>query len=99
MGRMFGMMLPKHLGQFKLSRLNMGGLGTWMMKLRMKMLGIPSLEEMFQQAQQQGVRLVACQMSMDVMGVKKEELLDGVELGGVATFLEAADTARATLFM
>lgn len=99
MGRMFGMMLPKHLGKLTLSKLNMGGLGTWMMKLRMKALGIPSLQEMLQQARQQGVRLVACQMSMDVMGVKREELLDGVEIGGVATFLEAADTARATLFL
>lgn len=63
-GRMFGMMLPKHMGHFKLSRLNLGGMRSWMMRLRMRALGIPSLEEMFEQARQSGVRLVACQMSI-----------------------------------
>ncbi len=99
MGAMFGWMLPKNMNKLTLSSLNMGGLGTWMMKMRMKSLGISSLQEMFAEAQAAGVRFVACQMSMDVMGVKAEELMEGVEIGGVATFLEAADSARATLFI
>lgn len=99
MGRMFGMMLPKHLDQLSLSKLSMGGMGNWMMKLRMKALGIDSLQTMLDNALKNGVRIVACQMSMDVMGVKAEELIDGVEIGGVATFLEASDTAAATLFI
>jgi len=99
MGKMFGMVLPGNLNQLTLSKLNMGGMGSWMMKLRMKSLGIDSLQIMLENAIKGGVRLVACQMSMDVMGVKVEELIDGVEIGGVATFLEASDRAAATLFI
>ena len=99
MGRMFGMMMPKHLDQLHLSKMSMGGMGDWMMKLRMKALGIDALQTMLQNAKEAGVRLVACQMSMDVMGVKAEEFIDGVEIGGVATFLEASDTAATTLFI
>jgi len=99
MGRMFGLMLAPSLHGLKLSKMNMGGLGTWMMKGRMKGLKIDSLQEMLESAQKAGVRLVACTMSMDVMGVKMEELIDGVEAGGVAAMLEAADTSRATFFL
>ena len=99
MGRMFGMMLPKNASKLKLSKMNMGGMGVSMMRQRMKKLGIASLEEMFTSARENGVRLVACTMSMDVMGVQQEELIDGVEYGGVATFLSATDTATNTLFI
>ena len=56
-------------------------------------------EELIASAQQNGVRIVACQMSMDLMGIRKEELIDGVEIGGVATFLGAAETSDTNLFI
>lgn len=98
-GRMFGMMLPRGSKALHLSKLNMGGLGTAMMRSRMKAKRVDSLEEMIQSAMKAGVRLVGCQMSMDLMGVAREELYDGVEIGGVATYLEAASAARANLFI
>lgn len=99
LGRMFGLMLPSSLHGLKLSKLHMGGLGTAMMKGRMKGLRIDSLQQMLESAQKAGVRLVACNMSMEVMGVKMEELVDGVEAGGVAAMLEAADSSRGTFFI
>jgi peroxiredoxin family protein len=99
MGFMFGLMLPSSLHRLSLSKLSMGGMGNWMMKGRMKSLKIDSLQEMLDSAVAAGVRMVACTMSMDVMGVKKEELLDSVEAGGVATMLDAADSSRATFFI
>jgi len=99
LGRMFGMMLAPSLHGLKLSKLHMAGMGTWMMKGRMKSLKIDSLQEMLDAALKSGVRMVACTMSMDVMGVKMEELVDGIEAGGVAAMLEAADTSRATFFI
>ena len=99
MGRMFGMMLPSHTKKLGLSKINMGGMGAAMMRMRMKALGVDSLESMIQSALKSGVKLVACQMSMDVMGVKEEEFIDGVEIGGVATFLSAADDSQASLFI
>jgi len=99
MGFMFGLMLPANLNKLSLSKLSMGGMGNAMMKGRMKSLKIDSLQEMLDSAIQSGVRLVACNMSMDVMGVKPEELIAGVESGGVATMLDAADSSRATFFI
>jgi len=99
MGRMFGMMLPKHAGGLSLSHMNFGGIGPKMMKSRMKAKRVDMLETMIAQARQAGVRLIACQMSMDIMGVKREELLDGVEIGGVATYMEAASDAGINLFI
>lgn len=99
MGRMFGMMLASSSLELKLSKMNMGGLGTRMMRARMKAKGVDSLESMIQSAIDAGVRLVGCQMSMDIMGVSREELRDEVEIGGVATFLEATETSKANLFI
>ena len=65
----------------------------------MKDKNVASLEELIASAQQNGVRIVACQMSMDLMGIRKEELIDGVEIGGVATFLGAAETSDTNLFI
>ena len=98
MGRMFGRMLPAGSTKLGLSKINMGGIGARMMRKRMKKQGVDSLETMLRTALDSGVRMVACQMSMDVMGVKPEELLDGVEIGGVATYLGAADESQ-TSFM
>lgn len=99
LGFMFGLMLPSSLHKLSLSKLSMGGAGNAMMKGRMKSLKIDSLETMLESAIASGVRLVACNMSMEVMGIKLEELVDGVESGGVATMLEAADSSRATFFI
>ena len=99
MGKMFGMMLPDNSSKMGLSKMNMGGMGSIMMKKRMKALGIDSVETMFETAQKSGIRLVACQMSMDVMGVKEEEMIDGVEIGGVASFLGAAEESQTSMFI
>ena len=98
-GKMFGWMLPTHSGKLKLSKMNMGGAGSWMMRLIMKRKRIDSLESLIQQAIDNGVEMIACTMSMDVMGVQKEELMDNVTLGGVASYLERAQEANVNLFI
>ena len=97
--KMFGWMLPTHSGKLKLSKMNMGGAGSWMMRLIMKRKRIDSLESLIQQAIDNGVEMIACTMSMDVMGVQKEELMDNVTLGGVASYLERAEEANVNLFI
>lgn len=97
--KMFGMMLPSSSLKLKLSKMNMGGIGTRMMRFIMQKKGIDSLESLRQQAIDNGVEFIACQMSMDVMGVKKEELLDNVTVGGVATYMERAEQANVNLFI
>lgn len=98
-GKMFGMMLPSSTHGLKLSKMHMMGAGTKMMRYLMNKKGIESLESLRQQAIDNGVEFIACEMSMDVMGVKKEELLDNVTLGGVATYMERADHANINLFI
>ncbi len=97
--RMFGFMMPRGSKKLGLSRMNMGGMGAKMIRWVMKNKNVSSLEELMQDAIDHGVRIVACQMSMDIMGIRKEELIDGVELGGVATFLGSCETSDATLFI
>ncbi|HOX52910.1 MAG TPA: FAD-dependent oxidoreductase, partial [Fibrobacteria bacterium] len=80
----FDLMLPKGARKLALSRMNFGGLGRLLMRWRMADKEIAHLEEMIEVARRNGVRLVACQMSMDLMGIHPTELLDGVEVGGVA---------------
>ena len=98
-GKMFGMMLPSSSRKLKLSKMSMGGIGGKMMRYIMNRKGIDSLESLRQQALENGVEFIACQMSMDVMGVKQEELLDEVTIGGVATYMERADNANINLFI
>ncbi len=98
-GKAFGMMLPSSSLKLKLSKLNMFGMGRIMMRYVMKIRGIDSLESLRQQAIDNGVEFIACQMSMDVMGVTKEELIDQVTIGGVATYMERADKANINLFV
>lgn len=98
-GKMFGMMLPSSSLKLKLSKMSMGGIGGKMMRYIMHSKGIDSLESLRRQALENGVEFIACQMSMDVMGVKKEELLDEVTIGGVATYMERADNANINLFI
>jgi NADPH-dependent 2,4-dienoyl-CoA reductase/sulfur reductase-like enzyme/peroxiredoxin family protein/rhodanese-related sulfurtransferase/TusA-related sulfurtransferase len=99
MERIFGMMMPQGASKLKLSKMNMAGLGTSMMKGVMRQKNVASLEELIKKAQFSGVKLVACSMSMDIMGIKKEELLDGVELGGVALYLDRAEAGNVNLFI
>jgi peroxiredoxin family protein len=97
--KMFGIMMPKGVGKLKLSKMNMGGMGTSMMKKIMKKKNVVSLESLVDMAKEMGVKLVVCQMSMDLMGIKKEELIDGVEIGGVAAYLGEANDAKVNLFI
>jgi len=97
--KMFGMMMPKGPSQLKLSKMNMGGMGTAMMRHVMRTKKVMSPEELVAAAREAGVRLVACSMSMDVMGIKKEELIDGIEIGGVGAYLGAAEQAGVNLFI
>jgi NADPH-dependent 2,4-dienoyl-CoA reductase/sulfur reductase-like enzyme/peroxiredoxin family protein/TusA-related sulfurtransferase/rhodanese-related sulfurtransferase len=99
MGKMFGIMLPKGTKKLSLSKMNMGGMGSAMMKGRMKAKNVDQLDVMLAQARASGVRMIACQMSMDIMGVKAEELVAGVEIGGVATYIEAAAASGVNLFI
>jgi len=99
MGTMFGWMMPSSSKGLKLSKMHMGGMGTKMMRNEMRRKGIDSLESLIQQAIDNGVEFIACQMSMDVMGVKHEELFDSVTVGGVATYMERAENAGVNLFI
>lgn len=98
-GKMFGMMLPSSSLKLKLSQMNMFGMGSRMMRFLMKRKGVDSLESLRSQALAQGVEFIACQMSMDMMGICREELLDEVTIGGVATYMERADKANVNLFI
>lgn len=97
--KMFGMMMPRGSEKLGLSQMNMGGLGPQMIRMVMNRKNVASLESMISQTQMLGIKMIACQMSMDVMGIKKEELLDGVEIGGVASYLAAAEESNVNLFI
>lgn len=97
--KMFGWMLPNCAKKLSLSKLNMGGMGTFMMKQVMKSKNILPLTELIKTAQDNGVKFIACSMSMDVMGIKEEELIDGVEIGGVAKYIAESNNANSNLFI
>lgn len=101
MGKMFGAMLPSGTGDVKLSNMNMGGMGTAMMKSLMKKKNVASLEEMVALAEELEVRIFVCEMSMDLMGFKREEFIDykGMGFAGVATFLQEAANSKVQLFI
>lgn len=101
MGKMFGAMLPKGTGAVKLSNMNMAGMGTAMMKSLMQKKNVASLEQMLEMAEELGVRIYVCEMSMDLMGFKREEMIDYKHMGfaGVATFLEEAQNSKIQLFI
>lgn len=98
-GKMFGMMLPGDSRKLKLSKMNMAGIGSKMMRHIMKKKNVESLESLRDMAIANGVEFIACQMSMDVMGVDKEELLDNVTIGGVATYMNRAEDSSLNLFI
>ncbi len=97
--KMFGWMMPRGAGKLTLSKMHMAGMGTAMMKGVMAKKNIPPLEELMRSARAAGVKLVACSMSMDVMGIRPEELIEGVELGGVAMYLDHAEQGNVNLFI
>lgn len=97
--RMFGWMMPRGADKLKLSKMNMGGMGTMMIKDIMRKKNVASLPELIESAKKAGVRLVACSMSMDLMGIHKEELIDGIDEGGVATFIDSAQKGNVNLFI
>jgi peroxiredoxin family protein/TusA-related sulfurtransferase len=97
--KMFGFMMPRGAKKLVLSKMHMGGMGTMMIRKIMKNKNVFSLSELMDAAQKNNVRFVACSMSMDIMGIKKEELIEGVEIGGVASYLEKADSAGYNLFI
>lgn len=98
-GRMFGVMLPRGSRKLSLSKMNMMGMGARMIRGVMVKNNVASLENLMETAIRQGVELVACQMSMDLMGIAREELIDGVEIGGVGYYLGKADQAGINLFI
>ncbi len=97
--RMFGMMMPKGPRRLSLSKMHMAGMGTRMMKYVMKSKNVASLPELIQSARDAGVKLVACSMSMDVMGIRREELIEGVEIAGAGYYLGKADEGNVNLFI
>lgn len=97
--KMFGWMMPRGAEKLKLSKMNMGGMGLAMIKGIMKKKNVPSLPELIESAKTAGVRLVVCTMSMDLMGIKRKELIDGIEEGGVATYLDNAEAGNVNLFV
>lgn len=97
--RLLARLLPRGPRRLRLSKLHMGGLGTAMMKSVMRRKRVASPAQLLAEARQSGIRLVACSMSLDVLGLRPEELVEGVEIGGVATFLAAADDSGTTLFI
>ena len=101
MGKMFGTMLPKGTSDVKLSKMNMGGMGTAMMKSLMKKKNVATLEQMLEMAEELDVKIFVCEMSMDLMGFKREEMIAYKDLTfcGVAKFLEEANNSRITLFI
>lgn len=97
--KMFARMLPKSSNSLSLSKMNMMGMGSKMIRGIMKKKNIDSLESLIQQAMANGVEFIACQMTMDMMGIKKEELLDGVTVGGVASYMQKAEESGVNLFI
>jgi peroxiredoxin family protein len=95
----FGWMMPRGPERLALSHMNFAGVGPKLMKRAMREQNVMSLPELIATAREQGVRLVACTMSMDVMGLTKEELLDDIEYAGVASYLGDADEANVNLFI
>lgn len=96
---MFSRMMPRGVSNLPISNMNMLGMGSKMIKHVMEKKNVDSLETLMKNAMDMGIKLVACTMSMDVMGIKEEELIDGVEFGGVASYLGEAEDSNLNLFI
>ncbi|MDK2856498.1 MAG: hypothetical protein PWQ41_948 [Bacillota bacterium] len=97
--KLFGWMMPRGPEKLGLSKMNFCGLGPRMMKLMMRQKNVNTLPELIEQARALGVKIIACSMSMDIMGIHPEELIDGIEYAGVASYLGEADEANVNLFI
>ncbi len=97
--KMFSMMMPRGAKKMKISKMNFGGAGTSMIKGVMKKKNVRSLQQQLQDALDSGVNFIACTMSMDIMGIRREELIDGIDYAGVASYLSESETAGITLFI
>jgi NADPH-dependent 2,4-dienoyl-CoA reductase/sulfur reductase-like enzyme/peroxiredoxin family protein/rhodanese-related sulfurtransferase len=95
----FGIMMPKGIEKLTMSKMNLGGLGSLIFKKVMKRKNIATLSELIKQAQESGIKFIACNMSMEVMGIKKEELIDGIEIGGVAKYISESNSSNSNLFI
>ena len=97
--KLFALMTPVGTEGLGVSKMNFFGIGAKLLRTLMKRKQVASLEELAQMAREMGVKIIACQMSMDVLGITKDELWDGIEVGGVATFLADAAKSKVTLFI
>jgi peroxiredoxin family protein len=97
--KMFGWMMPRGAEKAGLSKMNMAGMGKMMIQGIMRKKNVASITDLIQSARKNGVKMAACSMSMDLMGIKQEELIDGVEPGGVAMYLAAAEKSGTNLFI
>lgn len=97
--RMFSMMLPENMEKLGISKMNFAGIGAKMMRGIMTSKNVATLEELMETAQEMGVRIISCTMAMDIMGVRDSEMRDGLDFGGVGTFLGDAGKSRVTLFI
>ena len=97
--KMFGLMMPKGARRLPLSKMNLFGIGPAMIKSIMKKKNVDDIETMIHKAQDAGVRFIACTMSMELMGIKKEELIDGIEYAGVGTYIASNENVGMTLFI
>lgn len=97
--KMFGRKMPRGTQKLPISNMNMAGIGPKMIKGIMKKKNVDSLQTLMKTAMDMGVKITACAMSMDIMGIKEEELIDGIEIAGVATYLGDAQEANHNLFI
>lgn len=97
--KMFSVMLPENMAELGISKMNFAGIGAKMMRSIMKQKNVASLEDLMAVAQEMGVRIISCTMAMDILGIKNEEMRDGLDYGGVGTFLGDAMRSRMTLFI
>ena len=97
--KMFGFMMPRGTKKLPISKMNMLGMGPAMIKSIMKKKNVDSLPTLMKNAMEMGVKITACAMSMDIMGIKPEELMDGVEIAGVASYLADTTESNHNLFI
>jgi len=97
--KMFGWMMPNGPNRLKLSNMHMGGLGSKLLKREMSKKGVLSLPHLIDKAREEGIKMVACTMSMNIMGIREEELIDGIDYAGVASFVDIANESESTLFV
>ncbi|MFC2948150.1 DsrE/DsrF/DrsH-like family protein [Virgibacillus sediminis] len=99
MEKMFGKMMPRGADKMGLSKMNYLGMGPKMIKDVMKKHNSMPLPQLIEMAQEQDIKLLACTMTMDLLGLQKEELLDDIEYGGVAAYIGEAEEGNISLFI